>query len=318
MTSFQHQPVLLRESIDVLDLRPGMTVVDCTAGGGGHSRLILEKILPEGMLVAVDQDPQALEATEERLSEVCANQGRKPYVTVHSNFSRIKGILAELGINGVDRAFMDLGPSSYQLDEGTRGFSYQHKGDLDMRMDPTSDALTAYEIVMQYSAQELEQIIRRFGEERWCKRIAQRIVEEREKEAIQTTDQLVRVIKKAIPAGAREEGPHPAKRTFQAIRIYINKELDVLGPAITDTVDTLHAEGRLAVISFHSLEDRIVKDTFKKLTAECVCPKDFPVCVCGKVRQGRILTTKPVLPGAAEIKKNPRSRSAKLRAFQKI
>ena len=318
MTSFQHQPVLRRESIDILDLRPGMTVVDCTAGGGGHSRLILEKILPEGMLVAVDQDPQALEATEKSLSEACANQDRKPYVTIHSNFSRIKKILEELDIDGIDRAFMDLGPSSYQLDEGTRGFSYQHTGDLDMRMDPTGDAPTAYEIVTRYSAQELEQIIRRFGEERWSKRIAQVIVQEREKEAIKTTDQLVRVIKKAIPSAAREEGPHPAKRTFQAIRIYINKELDVLEPAIIDTVDSLRAEGRLAVISFHSLEDRIVKDTFKKLTADCVCPKDFPVCVCGKVRQGKILTTKPVLPGTAEIKKNPRSRSAKLRAFQKI
>jgi 16S rRNA (cytosine1402-N4)-methyltransferase len=212
---------------------------------------------------------------------------------------------------------MDLGVSSHQLDEATRGFSYQRQGELDMRMNPLSDAPTAFEVVMKSDVEELERIIRQYGEERWSKRIAEFIAAEREAAPIRTTDQLVTVIKKAIPAGARREGPHPAKRTFQALRIYINEELDILEQAISDAVGVLGQAGRLAAISFHSLEDRIIKNTFKKLATGCTCPKSMPICVCGKKEAGRILTVKPVLPGRDEVDANPRSRGAKLRVFEK-
>ena len=333
MTHFRHQPVLLAEAVDLLRLRPGMTIVDCTVGGGGHSRHILEKILPSGFLVGIDRDPQALAAAEENLGAAFggdaaaeksaaafggdAGERNRPYLLVHSNFSRIRDILAEARVDMIDGALMDLGVSSYQLDEGRRGFSYQRPGNLDMRMDPTEGTPTAFDVVMYASAEELERIFRQYGEERWSRRIAGFIVKEREQAPIETTEQLTAVIKKAVPAGAREEGPHPSRRVFQALRIFINGELEVLEGAIRDTVETLAPGGRLAVITFHSLEDRIVKDTMKALAAGCTCPKDFPVCVCGKTRQGVVLTKKPILPGLSEIGANPRSRSAKLRGFEK-
>jgi len=235
------------ETMDALQLEPGMKAADCTAGGGGHSRLMLNAILPGGFLVAIDQDPQALTAAEavlraewESCAGVRAENDKSPYVMIQSNFSRIREIMGGLSIGGIDRALMDLGVSSFQLDEGDRGFSYQHDGDLDMRMDPTSGAPSAYDVVMGASARELEALLWRYGEERWSKRIAEFIVAEREKTPIRTTNALTAVIKKAIPAGAREEGPHPAKRTFQALRIYVNHELDILEEAIIDTVEMLN------------------------------------------------------------------------------
>jgi 16S rRNA (cytosine1402-N4)-methyltransferase len=330
MTGFRHKPVLWRETIDILALKPGMTAVDCTVGGGGHSRMILERILPTGRLVAIDQDPQALAAAEETLTDALGEmkhdgltdqmgtQGGKPFTMVHSNFAGIKEILAGLGIVEVNAVLMDLGVSSWQFDNGDRGFSYQHLGVLDMRMNPMSDVPTARDVIRDSSAEELEEIFWIYGEERWSKRIAMFIVTEREKAPIDTTEELVKVIKKAIPAGARENGPHPAKRPFMALRIYINKELDILEQAVTDAVDVLAPGGRLAAIGFHSLEDRKLKDTFKKLAAGCTCPKDLPVCACGKTPKGKILTTKPVMPKSDELNDNPRARSARLRAFQKI
>ena len=326
MTTFLHKPVLLRETMDILDLRPGLTVVDCTAGGGGHSLAMMERIMPAGRLVAIDQDPQAIEAAEAKLATAWAEMRRvdgqlsnpvsnPPYQLIHSNFVKIGDILDALGIHAIDRALMDLGVSSYQLDEGDRGFSYQRSGLLDMRMDPGSGAPTARDVVMNATAQELEQILWRYGEERWSMRIAAFIVSEREKAPIETADQLTAVIKKAIPAGAREEGPHPSRRTFQALRLHINQELEVLEEAVNEIVARLSTGGRLAIIDFHSLEDRIIKDTFRALAAGCTCPKDFPVCVCGKTSMGKALTAKPITPGAEEIADNPRSRSAKLRAF---
>ena len=330
MTGFLHKPVLLQETMDILDLRPGMKVVDCTAGAGGHSRSILERILPDGFLVAVDRDLQALEKAEENLGEALknfvypqenrteANPARKPYTTVHSNFARIKEILNDLDIREIDRVMMDLGVSSLQLDDGDRGFSYQHPGILDMRMDPSGDGITAGDVINTFSAKELEEILWRYGEERWSRRISRFIIEERDKAPITTTDKLAAIIRKAIPAAAREDGPHPAKRSFQALRIYVNGELDSLEQSIADTVELLAPAGRLAVISFHSLEDRIVKETFKNMATGCICPKDFPVCVCGRRPLGKVLTSKPVAPGRMETEENPRSRSAKMRAFQKI
>ncbi len=337
MIPFRHKPVLWQETIDLLNLRPGILAVDCTVGGGGHSRTILERIQPSGFLVAIDQDPQALQAAAANLESFLAEQAQdqaaaqeakacgrivgyktydKPYTLVHSNFSRIKAILEELGIAAVDGVLMDLGVSSFQLDEGDRGFSYQHNGPLDMRMNPVAGQ-TAKEVVNQASARELEEILWRYGEERWSRRIAQFIVEERAQAPIETTEDLVRVIKKAIPAGAREDGPHPAKRSFQALRIFVNGELEILQQAIDDAVESLAPGGRLCIITFHSLEDRLVKDAFKKLAAGCICPKDLPVCVCGKSPQGKILTSKPILPSAEEVAENPRARSAKLRGFEK-
>jgi len=326
-----HTPVLLRETLALLDLSPGKTVVDCTAGGGGHAWAMLEQIMPGGFLVAIDQDPQAIETAEahfrKKASEKAGGETSEPtvagaapksYTFVRSNFSGIKNLLRGLGISAIDAALMDLGVSSYQLDEAARGFSYQQSGILDMRMDPSAQGPSAVDVVNGFSAEELEQILWRFGEERWSRRIARLIVKRRQKAQIQTTTQLAALISDAIPAKARETGPHPAKRSFQAIRIFVNRELDILGKSIADTVDVLAPKGRLAVISFHSLEDRLVKETMKELAAVCVCPKDLPVCVCGKQPQGKILTSKPIHPSSLETAKNPRSRSAKLRGFEKF
>jgi 16S rRNA (cytosine1402-N4)-methyltransferase len=336
MIPFRHQPVLCRETIELLNPQPGFLAVDCTVGAAGHSRAILERILPGGFLVAVDQDAQALEAAAANLAglpagETPAGEGTersaaktviggkaydRPYTLVHRNFSRLKEILTELGIAAADAILMDLGVSSFQLENGARGFSYQHNGPLDMRMNPGAGK-TAKEVVNQAGLRELEDIFWRYGEERWSRRIAQFIVAERAAAPIETTEQLAMLIKRAIPAGARETGPHPAKRVFQALRIYVNDELGILGQTIDDAAACLAPGGRLAVITFHSLEDRLVKEAFKKLAAGCVCPKDLPVCVCGKTPQGKLLTPKPILPQPGETAENPRARSAKLRGFAK-
>ncbi|MBZ4654717.1 MAG: S-adenosyl-methyltransferase MraW [Peptococcaceae bacterium] len=311
--NFQHTPVLLQEVLDYLAPLPGKIIVDCTLGGGGHSSEILRRILPGGKLIALDQDLDAIKAARNKLEPF----GKDSFIIVHSNFVHLPKVLQQLSVEKVDGILYDLGVSSYQLDQGERGFSYQHDAPLDMRMDRTKPG-SAYDLVNKASLEELSEIIKEYGEERWAKRIAQFIVKEREIKPLETTGELVEVIKKAIPSGARREGPHPAKRTFQALRIAVNRELDILPGAFTGGIERLKPGGRMAVITFHSLEDRIAKDTFKELARGCTCPKELPVCVCNNKPKVKILTGKPVLPGEREVRDNPRARSAKLRVVEKL
>lgn len=306
---FKHVSVLLEETIESLNIKEDGIYVDGTLGGAGHTKEILKK-LENGLLIGIDQDLDALTNAKTILKDY------KNVHLSHNNFSNIKEVLKELGIESVDGIMMDLGVSSYQLDTGERGFSYMKDAPLDMRMDRQGD-LSAYEVVNNYSEKELGEVIRDYGEERFAKRIASFIVNEREVSKIKTTFELVDIIKKAIPARFRRTGPHPAKRTFQAIRIEVNKELEILKDTIKDSVDVLKPGGRLAIITFHSLEDRIVKHTYKKLSDPCECPKALP-CVCGKKPIIKILTKKPIGPSEEELKINPRSRSAKLRVLEKI
>lgn len=309
---FAHKPVLLREVLAFLDPRPGQILVDCTLGGGGHSRKILEMILPSGKLIGLDQDEEAVRAARAMLSPL----GEKNFIIFHTNFINLKKSLQQIAVDKVDGILFDLGASSYQFEQEHRGFSYQQDVPLDMRMDPRAP-LTACDLVNEASAGELARIIREYGEERWAKRIAEFIVNEREKDAIRTTGRLVEVIKKAIPSGARQGGPHPAKRTFQALRIAVNRELEILEESLEQGIEVLRDGGRLAVITFHSLEDRIVKNVFQKNARGCSCPKDLPVCACGGEPLVKVLTAKPVLPGKEELENNPRARSAKLRVLEK-
>lgn len=307
---FHHISVLLNECIESLNIKPDGIYVDGTLGGAGHSYEICKR-LTTGRLIGIDQDMNAINAATERLKEF------KDKVTlVHSNFSNVKQVFEDLGIEKADGFLLDIGVSSYQLDEAERGFSYMQDAPLDMRMD-TSRSLSAYEVVNEYSEKDLNDIIFEYGEERWAKRIAEFIVAERKIKPIETTFELVDIIKKAVPKGARKDGPHPAKRTFQAIRIEVNGELDVLKTAINDMTDLLNPEGRLAIITFHSLEDRIVKNEFRKQENPCTCPREFPVCVCGKKSKGRVVTRKPILPSDEELSANHRARSAKLRVFER-
>lgn len=306
---FKHVSVLLEETIESLNIKEDGIYIDGTLGGAGHTKEILKK-LENGLLIGIDQDLDALTNAKTILKDY------KNVHLSHNNFSNIKEVLKELGIESVDGIMMDLGVSSYQLDTGERGFSYMKDAPLDMRMDRQGD-LSAYEVVNNYSEKELGEVIRDYGEERFAKRIAGFIVNEREVSKIKTTFELVDIIKKAIPARFRRTGPHPAKRTFQAIRIEVNKELEILKDTINDSVDVLKPGGRLAMITFHSLEDRIVKHTYKKLSDPCECPKALP-CVCGKKPIIKILTKKPIGPSEEELKINPRSRSAKLRVLEKI
>lgn len=306
---FKHVSVLLEETIESLNIKEDGIYVDGTLGGAGHTKEILKK-LENGLLIGIDQDLDALTNAKTILKDY------KNVHLSHNNFSNIKEVLKEIGIESVDGIMMDLGVSSYQLDTGERGFSYMKDAPLDMRMDRQGD-LSAYEVVNNYSEKELGEVIRDYGEERFAKRIAGFIVNEREVSKIKTTFELVDIIKKAIPARFRRTGPHPAKRTFQAIRIEVNKELEILKDTIKDSVDVLKPGGRLAMITFHSLEDRIVKHTYKKLSDPCECPKALP-CVCGKKPIIKILTKKPIGPSEEELKINPRSRSAKLRVLEKI
>ncbi len=306
---FQHVSVLLQECIDGLAIRPDGIYVDGTTGGGGHSLEIVKR-LTTGRLICIDQDLDAHAAAKIRLAEYLDK-----ITFVHDNFGNIGQILDGLGIAQIDGMLMDIGVSSYQLDEAERGFSYQQDAPLDMRMDE-SKPFSAYDVVNTYSEADLNRIIYTYGEERWAKRIAQFIVKQRELAPIQTTGELVDVIKKAIPKGARKDGPHPAKRTFQAIRIEVNAELEVLENAIAQAAQRLTAGGRLCIITFHSLEDRIVKEAFRKQENPCVCPPEFPVCVCGKKPKGKIVTRKPIIPSPQELQQNPRSRSAKLRILE--
>ena len=308
---FHHISVLLNECIDNLNIRPDGIYVDGTMGGGGHS-LEIAKRLTTGRLICIDQDPNAHEAAGKRLAEY------KDRITfVRDNFGNIKSILDSLGIEKIDGMLLDIGVSSHQLDEAERGFSYQQDAPLDMRMNPDRP-FSAYDVVNGYDEDELDRVIFTYGEERWARRIAQFIVKEREAKPIETTGELVDIIKKAVPKGARKDGPHPAKRTFQAIRIEVNGELEVLQRAIDDVAARLAVGGRLCIITFHSLEDRIVKEAFRKQENPCICPPQFPVCVCGKKPLGRVITRKPILPSKEELEGNPRSRSAKLRVLEGV
>jgi len=308
---YQHTSVLFAETIEGLNIRPGGIYLDGTLGGGGHSRGICEKLNGKGTLIGVDRDREALKAAEANLLD----QECTKYF-IHSDYEHIKDVLDNLGIEKIDGAVLDLGVSSYQLDNPERGFSYMQDGALDMRMNE-NDPLTAAHVVNEYSKEELTELIRKYGEERWASRISEFIVKERAKTPIETTGQLVEIIKAAVPAAARREGPHPAKRTFQAIRIEVNDELGQLERAIDRFIDVLGSGGRLCVITFHSLEDRIVKETFQRRLSPCTCPKEFPACVCGKVTDVRKVTGKPVVAGDEELKENPRARSAKLRIIEK-
>ncbi len=305
---FNHVPVLAAEVVSYLNIKENGIYFDGTLGGGGHSSLICSR-LKTGRLIACDRDSNAIKAASERLA---------PYADritiVKDNFSNASAVLSNLGIDGVDGALLDLGVSSHQLDEPERGFSYRFDAPLDMRMD-TDSPLSAYQVVNEYSEQQLAKIIFDYGEDKNARKIAKKIVENR---PINTTLELVDVIKSAFSPQQRYEGKHPAKRTFQAIRIEVNNELDMLGGAIERLAEKLSIGGRLCIITFHSLEDRIVKNTFGELSKGCVCPKDFPVCVCGRKERFKIITRKPVLPSAKELSENPRSASAKLRVLEKI
>lgn len=313
MMQFAHEPVLLQETLKVLNPQPGEVFVDGTVGGGGHSAAILERIMPGGYLVAIDQDEEALRAARKRLAPWSENID-----FVKRNFAQLKIILTELNITAVDGILLDIGVSSHQLDEDERGFSYHANAPLDMRMS-RDGGTTAADLVNNLDAAELTRIIREFGEELWAKRIAEFIVATRQKHGpITTTEQLVEVIKAAIPARARRRGPHPARRTFQALRIAVNDELNVLEKALHQSIECLKPGGRLAVITFHSLEDRLVKKILHHAASGCECPPGLPVCVCGKQQQIKILTPKPMQASDSELKKNPRARSAKLRAAIKV
>lgn len=307
---FVHRSVLLTESVDwLINNRDGI-YVDCTMGGAGHSKVFASKLTSKGTLVGIDQDAAAIEAATGRLT------GLECKIEIaRSNFKDFDNVLDSLGLEKIDGIFFDLGVSSYQLDTPERGFSYMNEGPLDMRMN-TDSKFDAYYVVNNYSEEQLADIIHRYGEERWSKRIAQFIVNERKLKPIATTGELVTVIKKAIPKGARQDGPHPAKRTFQAIRIEVNNELNILEAVVRKAVERLKSDGRIGVITFHSLEDRIVKKTLAELAKGCTCPPQLPICICGKKPQvKKVISIKPT---EEEIADNPRSRSARLRGAIKI
>lgn len=307
---FKHTSVLLNECIDGLNIKSDGIYVDGTLGGAGHSKEICKHI-DQGLLIGIDQDANAIKVAAERLEEFTDHVR-----IVRSNFSQFISVIDELNIEKVHGVLLDLGVSSHQLDEAERGFSYMQDAPLDMRMDQRKD-ISAKNIVNEYSEKQLSDIIWKYGEDRWSKRIAQFIVQAREEKEIETTFELVDIIKRAIPKGARKDGPHPAKRTFQAIRIELNSELEILEGTIKDIASRLDKGGRLCIITFHSLEDRIVKQTFRELQDPCTCPREFPICVCGKESMGKVITRKPILPSTEEIEMNPRSRSAKLRIFER-
>ncbi len=310
--NFSHRSVLLDECIESLNIRPDGIYVDGTAGGGGHSLEIVKRLDKGGRLIAIDRDDAAIAAATERLRDY-----HDRVTFVRNNFSSAAEVCRELGIDGIDGILLDLGVSSYQLDTAERGFTHNTDAPLDMRMDRRGE-LDAYTVVNTYSFEELKRVIWEYGEERFAPKIASAIVRRRESKPIETTGELVDLIKSAIPAAAREGGHHPAKRTFQAIRIEVNGELDAIEPAIRNAKDIMNTGGRIVIITFHSLEDRIVKQTYADMASGCSCPRDLPICVCGKKPEVKILTRKPILPSDAELEENPRSRSAKLRVAEKI
>lgn len=308
---FNHISVLLNEVIEGLNIKEDGIYVDGTLGGAGHSLEIVKK-LKNGKLIGIDQDLNALDKASQVLKDY-----KDKIILKHNNYENIDIVLDEIGIEKVDGILLDLGVSSHQLDEESRGFSHNKDAPLDMRMDSTSD-FTAWDVVNNYSQEKLQEIIWNYGEDRWAKRIAEFIVSERALKPIETTLELVSVIKKAIPKAVRMEGHHPAKRTFQAIRIEVNRELEVLQNSINKMVNLLNDNGRLAIITFHSLEDRIVKEAFKELYKDCICPPNYPKCMCDKKREIEIITRKPIIPTQEELERNSRARSAKLRVAEKL
>ena len=308
---FKHQSVLLSECMESLNIRPDGIYVDGTLGGGGHSYEICRRLSDKGRLIGIDQDEAAIEAARARLGEF------KDKVTIiRSNYGNMRAELTKLHITAVDGILLDLGVSSYQLDNAERGFTYREDAPLDMRMDQRQ-TMTARDIVNGYSESELYRIIRDYGEDKFAKNIAKHIVSARSEKPLETTGELIQVIKAAIPMKVRAVGGHPAKRTFQAIRIELNRELDVLKDSLGDMIDLLDDGGRIAVITFHSLEDRIVKNIFKENEDPCICPKEFPVCVCGRKSKGKVITRKPIIPSEEELEENKRSKSSKLRVFER-
>lgn len=308
---FAHKSVLLDETIEGLNIREGKIYLDGTLGGAGHSREILKKLKGSGLLIGVDQDIEALEVAKERLTDY------KNVEFFNLNYINFEKALDELEIDKIDGVLLDIGVSSYQFDNPERGFSYRFDAPLDMRMDQDLE-ISAKDIVNTYSESEITRIIKDYGEEKWASRIAKFVVEERKKKDIETTFELVEIIKNAIPASARRNGPHPAKRTFQALRIEVNRELDVLKDSIERFVHRLNPGGRIAIITFHSLEDRIVKNIFKYLEKDCICPPASPICTCDKKKEIKILTRKPITASDEELKENKRSHSAKLRIAEKL
>lgn len=309
--TFAHVTVLLEEAVELLKVKENGIYVDCTLGGGGHSNRISQKLTDSGRLIAFDQDIMAINNGQNLFAH------KKNIILIHNNFAHVQQELMKLGINQVDGFLYDIGVSSPQLDIKERGFSYQQKAFLDMRMN-TDDEITAHHVVNNYGQEELAKIFWDYGEEKWAKRVAQFIVEQRKNQEIDTTDDLVEIIKKAIPKGARREGPHPAKRIFQALRIYVNDELGVLQRSLEQSFQMLKPGGRLSIITFHSLEDRIVKQFIKEQTQGCTCPAQLPICVCGNKPAAKNLTRKPIIPSTEEIDSNPRARSAKLRGCEKL
>lgn len=308
---FSHKSILLNECMEGLSIKPDGVYVDGTLGGGGHSFHILERLNEKGRLIGIDQDEDAIEAATKRLA-----QFEKQVTIVRDNYEHFQEILSALSISEVDGILLDLGVSSYQFDEADRGFSYRFDAPLDMRMDNRQD-FTARDLINNYSETELYHIIRDYGEDKFAKNIAKHIVMERAKKPIETTGELAEIVSHAIPMKIRVAGGHPAKRTFQAIRIALNRELDVLKDSLDGMMRSLKPGGRLCIITFHSLEDRIVKQCFKTAEDPCICPKDFPVCSCGRKSLGRVITRKAILPSESEQEENPRSKSAKLRIFER-
>ncbi|AHF07724.1 16S rRNA (cytosine(1402)-N(4))-methyltransferase RsmH [Desulfitobacterium metallireducens] len=308
---FHHITVLLKETVEGIFKDPSGVYVDCTLGGAGHTRLLLSKLSTEGKLIGFDQDPMAIANAQENFHE------DERLILVNKNFEHLEESLETLKLMPVQGIYFDLGVSSPQLDEAERGFSYMQDAELDMRMNP-ENPWTARRLVNEWSAEQLAEILWKYGEEKWSKRIAEFIVKARDQKEILTTGELVEVIKSAIPAAARREGPHPAKRTFQALRIAVNDELGVLERALDQVIACLGPGGRVGVITFHSLEDRIVKEKMNSWRGRCTCPPSFPVCLCGATPLAKVITRKPILPSAEEIEENPRSRSAKLRIAEKL
>jgi 16S rRNA (cytosine1402-N4)-methyltransferase len=311
-TEYRHTPVLLAEVTHYLSLKPGSIVVDCTLGGAGHAAQLARSIAPDGLLVGIDQDDAAIAA-----ASITLRLGQQT-ILLKGNFGDLDRLLSDAKVPYVDGFLFDLGVSSPQLDLLERGFSYKGDAPLDMRMDPAAGGITAADVVNSYQESDLARVIREYGEERWASRIASFIAAARARRPVETTSQLVDVIKAAVPAAARKDGPHPARRTFQALRIEVNHELEVLDRALESAVRWLSPGGRVVVISYHSLEDRIVKQAFVRLSQTCTCPPDLPVCVCGAQPVLRVLTRRAVTPSADEVERNPRSRSAKLRAAEKL
>lgn len=310
--NFKHKSVLLDETIESLAIKPDGIYVDGTLGGGGHAYEVCSRLSEKGRFIGIDQDDAAIKAASERLQEF-----KEKVTIVRDNYSNMKQVLHNLEIDKVDGIVLDLGVSSYQLDTADRGFSYMADAPLDMRMDQRQE-LTAKDIVNHYSEMQLYYIIKDFGEDKFAKNIAKHIVRARAEKEIETTGELSEIIKAAIPMKLRVVGGHPAKKTFQAIRIELNKELEVLKNSLDDMIDSLNSEGRICVITFHSLEDRIVKNIFRKNENPCTCPSDFPICICGKKSKGKVITRKPILPEEEEIEENKRSKSSKLRVFERI